>query len=356
MATTSENPSQNPRENPTGAATIESAPRHQRTEAPLITSEDFTTLRPEWLALYGTVAEATVFQHPDWFAIWLRHFGASANPLFLSFRKGAELIGVAQLDMQSGGPRQLGDPNVSDYGGLLCLPGEEEAVATGLIEWLIEDLTGAVSFWGIADDGWRAGLGAGAEAFGWIVDEEAEAVAPRATLAGSFEAYIAALDKRDRHELRRKLRNLQSAGIVSFSSAEGGAAVEMRMEQLFAMMRASHADKGEFLTPQMESFFRDLGARFGASGLARVSTLELDGVAVAMVLMFENATTTFLYNSGFEPAFSHLAVGLLSKAYAIEDAIRRGRETFDFLRGDEEYKAHLGGLPYEIVRMRLGQR
>jgi CelD/BcsL family acetyltransferase involved in cellulose biosynthesis len=108
-------------------------------------------------------------------------------------------------------------------------------------------------------------------------------------------------------------------------------------------MRISRDDKDEFLTPTMEGFFRDLATTFADLGLARLSTLKLDGVGVAMVFAFENEDTTFLYNSGYHPAFAHLAVGLLSKAEAIRDAIARGKRTFDFLRGEEEYKKRLGG-------------
>jgi CelD/BcsL family acetyltransferase involved in cellulose biosynthesis len=106
----------------------------------------------------------------------------------------------------------------------------------------------------------------------------------------------------------------------------------------------------------MEAFFRDVAASMAAAGLARLSTLALDGKAVAMLLSFEDEGTTYLYNSGFDPAESHLAVGLLSKAYAIEDAIGRGKRRFDFLRGEEEYKRRLGGIPREVIRMFAGKR
>jgi CelD/BcsL family acetyltransferase involved in cellulose biosynthesis len=46
-------------------------------------------------------------------------------------------------------------------------------------------------------------------------------------------------------------------------------------------------------------------------------------------------------------------VGLLSKVYALRDSIERGKRTFDFLRGDEEYKRHLGGVPRAVLTLRL---
>ena len=75
-----------------------------------------------------------------------------------------------------------------------------------------------------------------------------------------------------------------------------------------------------------------------------------------MLFAFESGGVTYLYNSGFEPASSGLAVGLLSKAVSIREAIGRGCREFDFLRGDEEYKRHLGGVPRELVTLRLRYR
>jgi CelD/BcsL family acetyltransferase involved in cellulose biosynthesis len=125
------------------------------------------------------------------------------------------------------------------------------------------------------------------------------------------------------------------------------------MDALFHLMRISRGDKDEFLTPPMEAFFRDLGATFSALEMLRLSTLTLDGHDVAMTLSFETADALLLYNSGYDPEYSNLAVGLVSKAFAIREAISLEKRRFDFLRGDEEYKRRLGGVDREIVTLRL---
>jgi CelD/BcsL family acetyltransferase involved in cellulose biosynthesis len=175
-------------------------------------------------------------------------------------------------------------------------------------------------------------------------------------LPSGFETYIAGLPKHDRHELRRKLRHLEAAGDVRFGSVTEPEVVTAGMERFLELMRVSRDDKDAFLTPAMEAFFRDLAASMAAAGMARLSSLSLDGKTVAMLLSFEDEEAVYLYNSGFDPAESHLAVGLLSKAYAIRDAIARGKQRFDFLRGEEEYKRHLGGIPREVVRIYAGKR
>jgi CelD/BcsL family acetyltransferase involved in cellulose biosynthesis len=60
-----------------------------------------------------------------------------------------------------------------------------------------------------------------------------------------------------------------------------------------------------------------------------------------------------MYNSGYDPQFSSYAVGLMSKALLIRDAIESGRSCVDFLRGDESYKYDLGGKDQQVYRLVL---
>jgi CelD/BcsL family acetyltransferase involved in cellulose biosynthesis len=323
----------------------------------LITSESFEQLEAEWIALHPAIPGATPFTHPAFISAWLRHFTPQFPPIFLGIRDEERLVGVATFEPGPRVARQLGDPNVCDYSGPIALPGYEAGVAAGIVEWLIEDLTTGLELWGIAEDSlMRAAMREGAAHFGWPIADEHEAFCPYLDLPADFDSYVASLPKHDRHELRRKIRNLEAAGEVRFDSVTEPEGVRAGMDRFLELMRISRDDKDVFLTPAMEAFFRDLAPSMAAAGMARLSTLWLDGQSVAMLLSFEDADTVYLYNSGFDPAESHLAVGLLSKAYAIEDAIRCGKHRFDFLRGEEVYKRHLGGVPREVLRVYAGKR
>ncbi|MGE3073153.1 MAG: GNAT family N-acetyltransferase [Dehalococcoidia bacterium] len=323
-------------------------------DAPLITSEDFDALEPKWLALWNESLDATPFHHPAWHRVWLRHFGENTAPVFLAIRRAEALIGVAALDMDREEARELGDHNVRDYAGPLAASGEESAVAAGILEWLREDLTPRVTFWGLASDTSVAvALQDPPPGSGWAPATSPEAVCPGTDLPDDFETFVGALPKHDRHELRRKMRNLEAAGKVTFESLTEPEPVSAAMDALFDLMRRSRADKAEFLTPTMEAFFRDLAATFAGLGLLRLSKLSLDGTTAGMTLSFDDGRTLYLYNSGFEPEHSKLAVGLLSKAYAIREAISLGRRRFDFLRGEEDYKRRLGGIDRQVVTVTL---
>jgi CelD/BcsL family acetyltransferase involved in cellulose biosynthesis len=258
------------------------------------------------------------------------------------------------LRASGGGYEALGNYKIADYGPVAAAPGSEERVAAATFEWLERRGAGELRLWGmVAGSTLERAFAAAAATSGWAVQEEAEAVCPRAELMGGWEAYLGRLSKHDRHELRRKLRNFEARGKVAFEVETEPAAVAAKMDVLFEMMRASHDRKAGFLTPQMEAFFRDVGATFAGLGIARLCTLTLDGDPAAMLLAFENETDVFLYNSGYAPALAAFAPGLVSKALALRDAIERGKTTFDFLRGEEEYKFRLGGQARQLVRMTM---
>ena len=327
---------------------------------PLITSEPFESLAPEWAELHRSVPDALPFSHPVWHEAWLRHCGAGAFPVYLALRSPAEeegeapLVGVIPLDVGGAAPRFLGDPDLSDHSGALIVEGQEGGAAAALIEWLMEDLSQGFEAWGLPEVGrLRPALLAAAARYGWTASEEPEAVTPTVDLPDTWDGYVAALPKKYRHELRRKLRNLERAGDVEFASATAAGEVAEVVEGLLAMMRESREEKAAFLTPAREAFFRDLATGLGERGLARIATLTFEGRPAARIFALEGGGATMLYNSGFDPSLSHLAVGLLSKALLVRDAIERGRSAVDFLRGTEPYKRHLGGQPRDIVTVRL---
>lgn len=71
--------------------------------------------------------------------------------------------------------------------------------------------------------------------------------------------------------------------------------------------------------------------------------LTLGGRKVAGILYFDYNNCRYLYNSGYDPSYKSLSIGLLSKVLCIKDAIEKGKKVFDFLKGSEVYKSRLGG-------------
>ena len=116
-------------------------------------------------------------------------------------------------------------------------------------------------------------------------------------------------------------------------------------------MRLSKADKDEWMTPERERFFHQITQRMAQDGRLRLFFLEMEGQTVATSLCFDYDSSRLLYNSGYDPEYSYYSVGLLLDALCLREAIEQNMDYFDFLRGDEPYKAHLGGQQHILYQM-----
>jgi CelD/BcsL family acetyltransferase involved in cellulose biosynthesis len=123
------------------------------------------------------------------------------------------------------------------------------------------------------------------------------------------------------------------------------------------MFRKSRTDKDAFMDDRMESYFRLLIKTLGQSGVLKLYALELNGTIAAMSLCFDFQGTVFLYNSCYDSKYKSLSVGTLCNVFSIRHSIEAGRKKFDFLKGDEPYKYHLGGyeVPLSRVRIRMSE-
>lgn len=151
------------------------------------------------------------------------------------------------------------------------------------------------------------------------------------------DAYLASLDGKQRHEVRRKHRRFtEMAGRPVLRRDPGS------LEGFAALHRSAAGDKGEFMTPDMEAFFADLVADAGAV----IDVLhDGSGDPVGAAFGFEDADTYYLYNSAFDPTRGAVSPGIVLVTSLIEAAIISGRRRFDFLKGGEDYKSRLGARP-----------
>ena len=178
---------------------------------------------------------------------------------------------------------------------------------------------------------------------GFEVDLHESGTTPCMQLPDSWDDYLSGLRKKDRHELRRKLRRLESnTDFKQYSVDITGDSVQKYMEEFFRLMALSSDDKGAFLTAQNKDFFVDLALRFSATDQYKLFFMEVEGTKVAACICFSYEGTYLLYNSGYDPEKSSLSVGLLNKALTIQEAIKLDIKEYNFLRGTERYKYHLG--------------
>lgn len=305
----------------------------------------------DWCRLLGASGRRSPFLHPAWHAVWSQSFPAAEGERFLlTVRDGAHLRFVVPLERRGAHLALAGDHQVCDYMDIIATPEADGAAWSRLLDELAALPWQELVLWGLPEDSptrqivpWLAA------ARGWSVEDALEAVCPRVALPNSWDDYLATLSKKDRHELRRKLRRFQEAGsTLRVATLTRPDAVRANLDDFIRLHTASRQDKREFMTPQMEAFFRAMAVALAAHGLVRLSFVELDGARVAGLLAFDAGDALLLYNSGYDPALAHASVGIVSKALLLREAIAEGKRWFDFLRGAEPYKYDLGGKDYEV--------
>lgn len=317
-----------------------------------IRRESFASLAEEWERLVEESSAPAPFVTPQWQEAWWQEFGGEPELLLLAGRRDGQLVGIAPLMMVEDLIAFIGSEDVCDYLDFVIAPGCEELFLGHLLEYL-EALR-----WSAFDLHALPEASAALTCFvpllrerAYVVQNEVEEVCPEVILPATWEEYLASLTRKDRHELRRKLRRLASAPGVRLSEADGQA-IEEDVEDFLRLLRLSRGDKGTFMNPRRASFFRAIVQRYSQSAKPKLFFLEVAGKRVSSVLLFDCGNSYMLYNSGYDPDYSYLSVGLLLKALCLQEAIAQGKQRFDFLRGAEPYKYDLGGRDVPIYHCR----
>ena len=315
---------------------------------------DIQELEPGLEQLLSHQNERLVFLHPAWLRTWLAEFGKDYEPVILTCANDS-LNAVAPLMLADGRLTFIGDPSICDFMDVLVRQENADNAYSDLWQQLCSQDWGELDLWGLMDSSpTRGKLATLARESGYEVEEEKEAVAPRLALPGTWDDYLASLNKKDRHELRRKIRRcFESGAEVTLEVLSEQAEVVAAMDDFLELHTRSRQDKTDFMTPEMETFFRRMASTMSAAGLIRLFMLRVNTRPAAAVLCFDAGSYLYLYNSGYDPEFSNLSVGLVSKALALRWAIENGMSGIDFLRGDEPYKYDMGARDQEIYRLTI---
>jgi len=319
-----------------------------------ITRESFTSLAAYWSDLDQHLRWNSVFVLPAWLEVWWQEFGAGADLYLSAVRQGEKIMGIAPLLVREKTASFIGSANVCDYLDFVVTPGRETDFFNVVLDDLREQGIVQLNLESLRPDSTVLTCLAGiAGNRGYQVLCRPEDVSLELELPPTWDEYLATLTAKQRHEVRRKLRRLSEASRVDYHFIQNSAAVPDAMDTFLKMFTESREDKATFLTAQMESFFRSLASTMAEAGMLRLGVLEMDALPTAMIMCFAYDDCVYLYNSGYDLQYNSLSVGLLSKVLAIKESIEEGAKRFDFLKGNEIYKYHLGGQEVPLAQCRI---
>jgi CelD/BcsL family acetyltransferase involved in cellulose biosynthesis len=332
----------------------------------------FEQLRAEWNALLERSVTRVPFLRAEYQQAWWHGRGGGEWPdaeLLVAAGRGAhgELLGVAPLfraQDTAGRPALLlvGSVEISDYLDFVVSRELVEAFCIALLErleapdvpaWEVLDLYNVP-----APSPTRSALARAAAARSWTVGEQLLQPVPAIALPEDWETYLATMvDKKERQEIRRKLRRAEGGhDRVTWSLITGheGQEVDAGAEAFMALM-SHNPEKARFLTPAMRAQFKEIVRVMASNGWLLLAFLEVNGEKAAAYLTFDYGGRLWVYNSALDPRFNALSPGWVLLAYLLRWAIEHKRSAFDFLRGDEDYKFRFGAVAGRIYRVQAGR-
>lgn len=321
----------------------------------------FDMLSQSWNHLITLTSANTPFLTWQWQQLWWKEWNHGRYLRIITLREeNGRLCGIAPLYAEETREGQtlnlLGSSDLCDYLDCMVTKGEEARFYYTLLLYLASSCTKkttlslnslqqhspTLSFFKRTPHG-----------NDYDMDIKLEDKAPSLQLPSSFDAYLNDLTKKNRHEIRRKMRRIEKRGKTTFAKVNHPSEVMQTMPHFVKLFRTSTGRKSQFLNEGRETFFLALADEFSRMGWLEIFTLSLDETDVAYLFCFHYQGTLYLYNSAYDPAFYNLSPGIVAITYCLEDAINRGIKRFDFLRGDEPYKYHFGAQDHNLYRLTL---
>lgn len=325
------------------------------------------SLFESWAELLPESISPLPFLHPSYQLTWWQSLGGGewledeSHLALITAHEGEKLMGVAPLFIS----HKVGDApalhfigaiEVSDYLDFVVREKDLEEFLSGLLSFIKNhaDLKGlALDLENLVNSSPSLKvLESLAKAKAWTFDQEVLQPSPYISLPDDFETYLAGLDKKQRHEIRRKLRNASNGHDTQWYFVEDGNQLADELQAFTEMMRNEN-DKNNFLKPEMEAFIHAAAKSLFALDVLRLAFLTIDGEKAAAFLSFKCCDRLLVYNSSRADKWMPLSPGWVLLARQIEWAISAGFKEVDMMRGDEGYKYKFGGVDRFVVRAKL---
>ncbi|MBI5957366.1 MAG: GNAT family N-acetyltransferase [Chloroflexi bacterium] len=325
----------------------------------------FSDFCAEWSELLAESDANQIFLTCEWLSAWWDVF--QPGPLCVLVLRDSDTgrwMGIAPWFIQTDQSGQrviytVGCEDVTDYLDIVIRRGSEDQVLADLADWLADhaDEFDRAELCNIPEGSpVLAKLPALIEPVGFSAAVEVADVCPLVVLPEQFEDYFMLLDKKDRHELRRKMRRAAGTYDWYIVGPEHDLAAELPV--FMSLMAASAPSKAEFLqNPLHRAFFESLIPRMAQCGWLQLAFLTVKGEPAAAYLSFVYSNRLLIYNSGLNPAVQGTtSPGIVLMSHLIEHAIRERRTVVDFLRGNESYKYDMGGRDTQIFSLLIDKR
>ena len=329
---------------------------------------DFLSLKAIQSA-WNELAAGIPFRRYEWLGMWAETYLDERQLYVLTATEEDRLVGLLPLYRsesvsQGGVLRWLGSGEVcTDYLGVMAAHGYDSRVIELFADWLAEASRSREHGWNVMQ------LDSVDDQEQTIIELQEKLVELDCTLHRSpglncwridlpddWDEYLARMSKSHRKQLRRVERRILDNAETRILSVVDERSFAEGMEilvDLHQKRRHSLGEPGCFSSDRFTDFLHTSALQLLSSGLLRLTWAESAGVPIACEFQLAGPSMTYAYQAGINPDQMGLEPGRLIMIATIQNAIAAGQTAFDFLRGDEPYKAHWRATPRPTLNIRV---
>jgi CelD/BcsL family acetyltransferase involved in cellulose biosynthesis len=300
-------------------------------------------------------SEGTVFHTRRFLLAWWRDRSARSPASRLVTAKvvdGGSTLGICAFELAEGVLSFAGGRDVVDYMGPVAVAGREKEVACALAEWIFGEMSWTEAFLAglVHNDAMSQAIADAIVRFALDANIEAYDRAPRIGQASA--GYLAMLNSKRRADVLRKRNRLAEAvGELELAVSTRETVLEA-LDRLLAWKSEASPATREFVA-EYGGFVRAVVEELAAVDAAHVVELRASGRPLASAIMLYHRETAYIYNMSYDMAFATgdhagVAPGVVLVSYLVERSLEQGLR-FDFLKGAQDYKLRLGGVPVDLI-------
>lgn len=324
--------------------------------------------RVQWDALAGSFP----FFQFDWMANWFQTLGKELElAVLVGIDNKDQWIGIAPWCIDRTQPllsklRFLGSGDAcSDY---LCLISSEEnhqEFNRVAIDWLIENIgqsqtlgrIDVIELEGISPQDPKAKYLCEVLSANGMKHHTTELEGGwQAELPSSWEELNAKFSKKMRRKTKAAAKRLANADTEVLSSVDSRYSTEQLWNvfvELHQQRREMLGQPGCFADTEFEHFLNRAFLPMENNNRAELLIINFEKKPLVAAIGLRSENTYYLYQSGMDATRMRLEPGYQICSIAIQRAIALGLQNFDFLRGDEPYKARWNTTRIPITRTRF---
>jgi CelD/BcsL family acetyltransferase involved in cellulose biosynthesis len=327
-----------------------------------LSPEAFDTLERPWESLLQHSDKPTVFTTWAYLRTWWRFFGASApihsktngesrELLLLGAYQGDQMVGIAPLYLTQSetaasevrflGFGSLVNPDYLDF--IVDRRVGSARVRHAFLEFLRKhDYSSRLLLTDVASHAEMEAALRSSQRLSYV--REGAAVCSYAELPKTWQEFNARLSSNTRYNLSRRLRALTAPGVTQFRKAQS----DEEVSSILHALREMHAARwravklpSRYTDDTYFAFHCEVARELLRRDRLRLYALSHADEPIAILYCYRYDRTIYYYSGSFDSSseYSRYSPGNVLRALAIKDAIESGCVEFDFLRGDDDYKA-----------------